>query len=121
MNVYITGRQLKITPDVRRHIEKNMKKLDHYIDYIYDFKLILTRQRHIITAEVNINVKKKIIHIFARTEDIFHVLDILFDKIDVKLRRYREKLMTRRTLPSRESSVIEGTTGSPLQQVKETV
>ncbi|KPJ86865.1 MAG: hypothetical protein AMS17_10605 [Spirochaetes bacterium DG_61] len=118
MNVHITGRNLKITPDVRIHIEKNMKKLDYFIDHIYDFKLTLVRQRHIITAEVNINVKKKIIHIFAKTEDIFSVLDMLFDKIEVKLRRYREKLISKRVTPLKESTV-EGSASS-LQQVEET-
>jgi len=118
MNVYITGRNVKITPDVRQHIEKNMKKLDHYIDHIYDFKLTLKKERHIISAEVNINVKKKIIHIFARTEDIFSVIDMLFDKIEVKIRRYRDKLISKRVMPIKEAAaeVVSAT----LQQVEET-
>jgi putative sigma-54 modulation protein len=102
MNVYITGRKLKITPDVRKHIEKNMKKLDHYADFIYDFKLILKRERHIYSAEVNINVKKKIIHIFAKTPDIYSVIDLLFDKIEVKIKRYRDKLISKRVIPLKE-------------------
>jgi putative sigma-54 modulation protein len=117
MNVYITGRNVKITPDVRQHIEKNMKKLDHYIDHIYDFKLTLKKERHIISAEVNINVKKKIIHIFARTEEIFSVIDMLFDKIEVKIRRYREKLISKRVMPIKEAAEVVSTT---LQQVEET-
>ncbi len=103
MNVYITGRKVKITPDIRKHIEKNMKKLDHYSDYIYDFKLILKKERHIFFAEVNINVKKKIIHIFTKTEDIYSVIDTLFDKIEVKVRRYRDKLTSKRVIPLKES------------------
>jgi len=108
MNIYITGRKVKITPEIRKYIEKKMKKLDHYTDHIYDFKLVLSRERHIYFAEVNINVKRKIIHIFSRTEDIHSVLDNLFDKLDVKLRRYRDKLVNRRVAPVRESIETEG-------------
>ena len=90
MNVSITGRKVKITPQIRGHIEKNMKKLDHFINHIYDFKLILKRERHIYFAEVNITVKRKIIHLFAKTEDVLSVLDALFDKIEEKLRFYPE-------------------------------
>jgi putative sigma-54 modulation protein len=104
MNVSITGRKVKITPQIRNYIEKNMKKLDHYIDHIYDFKLILQRERHIYFAEVNINVKRKIIHIFAKTEDVNGALDILFDKIEEKLHRYRDKIINKRAIPLKEST-----------------
>ena len=64
---------------------------------------ILKRERHIFFAEVNINVKKKIIHIFTKTEDIYSVIDTLFDKIEVKVRRYRDKLTSKRVIPLKES------------------
>lgn len=105
MNVSIRGRKVKITPQVRRHIEKNMKKLDHHVDHIYDFLLTIRRERHIYFAEVNINVKRRIIHIFAKTEDIFSVIDTLFDKIEVKVRRYRDKLVNKRVVSSKKSSL----------------
>jgi putative sigma-54 modulation protein len=108
MNVSITGRKVKITPQIRGHIEKNMKKLDYFIDHIYDFKLILKQERHIYFAEVNITVKRKIIHIFAKTEDVFSVLDALFDKIEEKLHRYRDRLTNRRTVPLKESTIALG-------------
>jgi putative sigma-54 modulation protein len=102
MNVSITGRKVKITPQIRRYLEKKMKKLDHYVDHIYDFIFTIKRERHIYFAEVNINVKKKIIHIFAKTEDIFSVIDTLFDKIEIKLQRYRDKLINKRVIPLKE-------------------
>ncbi|MBN2322862.1 MAG: ribosome-associated translation inhibitor RaiA [Spirochaetes bacterium] len=108
MNVSITGRKVKITPQIRGHIEKKMKQLDHFTDHIYDFKLILKRERHIYYAEVNITVKRKIIHIFAKTEDVFSVLDALFDKVEEKLHRYRDRLTDRRAVPLKESPIVLG-------------
>ena len=105
MNVSFTGRKIKISPEIRKRIEKNMKKLDHFADHIYDFKLILEKERHTFTAEVNINVKRKIIHIITKTEDLQSAIDTLFDKIEVKIRRYREKLINKRITPLKESSV----------------
>ena len=115
MNVSITGRKVKITPQIRRYIEKKMKKLDHYVDHIYDFIFTIKRERHIYFAEVNINVKRKIIHIFAKTEDVYSVIDILFDKIEIKLRRYREKLLDKRVVPLKESQ-----SQIPAQELEET-
>ena len=109
MNVSITGRKVKIVPQIRDYIEKNMKKLDHFIDHVYDFKLILERERHTYHAEVNINVKRKIIHIFAKSEDVFGVLDLLFDKIEEKLHRYRDKIINKRVVPLKESVSVAGT------------
>ena len=102
MNVSIIGRKVKITPDIRNYIEKKMKKIDHYVDHIYDFKLIITKERHIYNAEVNIKVRRKIIHIFAKTPDVHSVIDTLFDKIEVKLRRYRDKIIDKRFIAPRE-------------------
>jgi len=107
MNVSITGRKVKITPDVRQYIEKNMKKLDHYTDYIYDFKLTIKHERHIYFAEVNINVKRKMIHIFAKTHDIYSVIDTLFDKIEIKMSRHHDRLTNRRALPLKETIAEE--------------
>ena len=111
---------MKITPDVRTYIEKNMKKLDHFTDHIYDFKLIVKRERHTYFAEVNINVKKKIIHIFAKSHDIFSVIDTLYDKIEVKMSRYRERLTNRRVIPLKESVMQTGESEDNLEGLKET-
>lgn len=120
MNVSIIGRKVKITPDLRTYIEKNMKKLDHFVDHIYDFKLIIKRERHVYFAEVNINVKKKIIHIFAKSHDIFSVIDSLYDKIEVKLSRYRDRLTSRRVIPLKETIAQTGGTEDTLEELKET-
>lgn len=111
MNVSIMGRKVKITPALRNYIEKNMKKLDHYSDHITDFKLVLKRERHIYFAEVNIGMKKNIIHIFAKTPDVYSVIDTLYDKIEVKLRRYWDKLTSKRYIPLKESMSQAAETG----------
>jgi len=116
MNVSITGRKVKITPEIRAYIEKKMKKLDHYIDHIYDFKLIIKRERHIFFAEVNITVKKKIIHIFAKTSEINSVLDTLFDKIEVKLRRYWDRVTDKRVIPLKEAVLESSGSSTTLQE-----
>ena len=105
MNVSFTGRKIKISPEIRKRIEKNMRKLDHFADHIYDFKMILERERHTFMAEVNIKVKKKMIHIFTKTEDLQSAIDTLFDKIEVKIRRYRDKLINKRIISLKENSV----------------
>ena len=120
MNVSIIGRKVKITPDVRTYIEKNMNKIDHFVDHIYDFKLIIKRERHTYFAEVNINVKKKIIHIFAKSHDIFSVIDSLYDKIEVKMSRYREKLTSRRVIPLKETLTETEVSDNTLEELKET-
>jgi putative sigma-54 modulation protein len=124
MNVSITGRKVKITPDVRTYIEKNMNKLDHFVDHIYDFKLIIKRERHVYNAEVNINVKKKIIHIFAKSHDIFSVIDSLYDKIEEKMSRYRDRLTNRRVIPLKETIAEtdseNGTPDEAVEDLKET-
>jgi putative sigma-54 modulation protein len=120
MNVSIIGRKVKITPDVRIYIEKKMKKLDHFADHIYDFKLIIKRERHIYFAEVNINVKKKIIHIFSKTHDIYSVIDALYDKIEVKMSRYRDRLTNRRAMPLKETIAQAEGPADALEELKET-
>ncbi len=120
MNVSIMGRKVKITSEIRKYIEKNMRKLDHYIDHIYDFKLILKRERHIYFAEVNINVKRKIIHIFAKTADVYSVIDMLYDKIEVKMNRYRDKLTEKRVIPLKESGLRAKKYIVPVQSFEET-
>lgn len=112
MNVSITGRKIKITPEIRNYIEKKMKKLDNYFNHIVDFRIIVNKEKHSYMIEVNINVKKRIIHVFTKSEDVFSAIDILFDKVDIKMRRYHDKLVhrrysTQRVTPQGEIETVE--------------
>jgi ribosome-associated translation inhibitor RaiA len=65
-------------------------------------------------AEVNIHVKGKVIHIFAKNHDLFSVIDVLYDKIEQKLKRYREKLTNHRVIPLKETlAAVENELESP--------
>jgi len=121
MNISIIGRRVKITPEIRRHVEKNMRKLDHFVDHIYDFKIVIRKEKHIYFAEVNITVKRKIIHLFAKTEDIYSVIDTLFDKIEIKIRRYRDKLIKRKVISLKESFETSKRVDVPEESVEETI
>ena len=110
----------QFTEDRSRRNEKNMKKLDHFADHIYDFRLIVKRERHDYFAEVNINVKKKIIHIFAKSHDIFSVIDSLYDKIEVKMSRYRDRLTNRHVIPLKETIAQNEGSEDTLEELEET-
>jgi ribosome-associated translation inhibitor RaiA len=65
-------------------------------------------------------VKKKIIHIFSKTHDIYSVIDTLYDKIEVKMSRYWDRLTNRRAMPLKETIAQTEGPSDTIEELKET-
>ncbi|MDY6821719.1 MAG: ribosome-associated translation inhibitor RaiA, partial [Deferribacterota bacterium] len=52
MNVKITAKNLELTDAIKNYIEKKLKRIDKYFDYVLDVSVILEVQRNVHSAEI---------------------------------------------------------------------
>ncbi|MBI3810796.1 MAG: ribosome-associated translation inhibitor RaiA [Nitrospirae bacterium] len=103
MQVTITGRHVEVTRALRDYAEEKIKKL-----FRYSFKpmqatvrLAVEKYRHM--AEIVLWVDGNRILAKGETDEMYQSIDLAIEKIEQRLRKYKEKL-SRHKLPSSNRS-----------------
>ncbi|HEY0846956.1 MAG TPA: ribosome-associated translation inhibitor RaiA [Noviherbaspirillum sp.] len=107
MNLLLTGQHVEISPPLRDYVEKKLERVVRHFDQIIDVAVVLgveqpsekdKRQR----AEVNLRVKGQVFHMDQYAEDLYAAIDLLFDKLDRQVVRYKDKLQDHRSTPVKQ-------------------
>ncbi|QRX84507.1 ribosome hibernation-promoting factor, HPF/YfiA family [Glaciimonas sp. PAMC28666] len=97
MNFTISGHHLDVTPAIREHVLSKLERIKRHFDQVIDISVILTvdkitekekRQK----AEINLRVKGKDLHAESIAHDLYAAIDLLIDKLDRQVIKYKDKL-----------------------------
>jgi putative sigma-54 modulation protein len=96
VNLTINSRDLVVTPAMRMHVEHGMEKIrkhfDHVIDATVFFMIDNTTEkalRH--TAELTIHLKGRELFAEAQSEDLYHAIDVVVNKLERQVAKHKEK------------------------------
>ena len=93
MNVDIRGVHYDISDNTREHVEKKLKRLSYAEDLIVDLLFTISHDKNGYVIEATINFKwGKSAHIKVDTFDLFKGIDNLFNKLDNKIAKEKEKI-----------------------------
>ncbi|MDR1310939.1 MAG: ribosome-associated translation inhibitor RaiA [Burkholderiaceae bacterium] len=112
MNLTISGHHIEVTPAIRNHVENKLNRMKRNFENVIDISVLLSvdnnsdkdkRQR----AEINLNIGGKTLHAESVAQDLYAAVDLLMDKLDKQLVKYKTKSKehTResvKNLPSRD-------------------
>ena len=96
MNVNFTARHTVITPDIRKYCEKRLKALERILGYDVDANVILSVEKYRHKAEINVKTKRTTLNAVEETQDMMSSLGLVFDNIDKRAKKEREKLRGRK-------------------------
>ncbi len=91
MNIIITGRHINVSDSLREYSEKKIKKLENHFNQLIDAHVIMFSEKHDRIAEVIINGDGVQFHGREKAADFYSAIDLLFDKMDKQVTRYKEK------------------------------
>lgn len=101
MNILISGQHLDLTPAIRNHVESKLERITRHFDQVIDIAVILgvdspseKERRH--RAEVNLRVKGEVLHAESRAEDLYAAIDVLVEKLDRQVLKYKDKVQGHR-------------------------
>jgi putative sigma-54 modulation protein len=93
MQLNVSGHHVEITDSLRGYVESKIERLERHFDLVSDVHCILSveKLRHKAEAKVSVNGGT----IFAETteEDMYAAIDGLVDKLDRRVRKYKEKMV----------------------------
>lgn len=96
MKIQITGRHIDVSDALRDYAEKKISKLEKYFQQLIDTHLILYVEKLDHAAELIMNGDSVQFHARDKAADLYSAIDLLADKMEVQISRYKEKIQTRK-------------------------
>ena len=104
MDITVTFRHVDSTESLKEYAEDKISKIDKYFDYPVEAHIVLTAEKFRRMADVTLNVNGAVLKAEEETEDMYSAIDQVMDKIEIQVKRYRDKIRSRRS--KSESSLI---------------
>ncbi len=109
MNIEIKGVHVEITDKIRDYIDKKLHRLEFVSEYIIDFLVFVSQEKSQYNLEANINFRwGNSNHMRAKSFDIFEGIDKLFDKVELKVLKEKNKIQDHKGLDSVRSGEVAG-------------
>ena len=93
MQITITARNLEITEPLRRYAEDKIARLQKFVNQITSAHVILSVEKHRQIAEVTLHVREHTIRGEESSTDLYSAIDLVADKIERQILRYKEKII----------------------------
>jgi len=113
MEPLIHGRNVKITPQFRAHAEERIERLQRFFNRILQVHVSVKRHRGQYSAELMVNASGMLLRAEERQPDMQVAFDEAVDKLERRLKRFKERLYRhsrgtiRRQLPPEEPVAAE--------------
>jgi putative sigma-54 modulation protein len=100
MNLQLTGHRLDITPAIRDYVIAKLERVNRHFDHVIDVSVVLSVDKLRQKVEATIHVRGKDLHAESIEPDMYASIDILADKLDRQVLKYKEKLTNHRPDPA---------------------
>ncbi|MGL6105557.1 ribosome hibernation-promoting factor, HPF/YfiA family [Romboutsia sp.] len=96
MNIIISGKQMELTDGIKGAIEEKLGRLDFYLHPETEVKVTVSAKKARQKIEVTIiPISGPIIRAEDIEENLYAAIDIVYDKLNKQLRRYKNRLQDR--------------------------
>jgi len=92
MQLSVTGHHIEVTDPLRNYVASKIEKIERHFDLVSDVHCILKVEKLRHKAEATVSVNGGTIYADATEEDMYAAIDGLADKLDRRVRKYKEKL-----------------------------
>src|ERR671919_2369495 len=96
MNLHVSGHHLEVTPALRSYVQEKIGRVTRHFDHVIDAHVILTANKLVQKAEVTLHVRGKDLHCESEQADLYAAIDLLADKLDRQVLRYKDKRYDKR-------------------------
>src|SRR5918992_1222651 len=96
MNLSVSGHHLEVTPAIRTYVQAKLERVTRHFDDVIDARVILTVNKLRQKAEVTLHVRGKDLHCASEQDDLYAAIDLLADKLDRQVLKYKDKLYDKR-------------------------
>ena len=114
MQVTIAGRHMEVTQALRDYTMQRLKKLSRYSFKPIEAAVRLSVEKYRHMAEITLWVDGNRILAKEETDEMYRSIDMAMDKIEQRLRRYKEKLSRHKPPSARKPRVPKPVKKTPM-------
>jgi putative sigma-54 modulation protein len=92
MQLTVTGHHIEVTEALRNYVAKRLARLERHFDHMTNVHCILTVEKLRHKAEATVHVGGGTIHADSIEENMYAAIDMLVDKLDRQVKKFKEKL-----------------------------
>jgi putative sigma-54 modulation protein len=101
MNLNVSGHHLEVTSAIRTYVKSKLERVTRHFDHVIDAQVILTVNKLRQKAEVTLRVRGKDLHCESEQDDLYAAIDLLVDKLDRQLLRYKDRRYDKKSMMRR--------------------
>jgi putative sigma-54 modulation protein len=119
MQVLVRGRNVDVTNALKEYVEKRVGKLEKFLDNLGEAQVTLSVENQSHKVEVTIPVNGMILRGEETTGDMYTSIDMVVDKLEKQIEKYKGKLIRRRGQSEKmaaEAVLAEDDAGDELEE-----
>ena len=97
MNLSVSGHHVQITPAIRGYLQAKLLRITRHFDHVIDAHVVLTVDKLLQKAEATLHVPGRELHCASEQQDLYAAIDLLADKLERRVQRYKNRLYDKRT------------------------
>src|SRR5512139_3551350 len=100
MEIVVRGRNVNVTERVQEYVEKKVGKLERYLPIIDEARMELSQEdtrsaQHRMIAQLTVRTHGKVLRAEERDQDLFAAIDLVSDKMQRQISRFKDRLYGR--------------------------
>ncbi len=100
MNIVVRGRNVSLTDRIQEYVEKKVGKLERYLPLIDEARMELSQEetrsaQHRMIAQLTVRSRSKVLRAEERDQDLFAAIDLVSDKMQRQITRFKDRLYGR--------------------------
>ncbi len=92
MQLHYTGKHLEVTPALKAHADEKFAHLNEKFHGMSNVYIVFIVEKNQQIAEATIHISGTELHATASSNDMYHSIDAMIDKLTVQLTKHKEKL-----------------------------
>lgn len=121
MRLKLQGRNIELTPALKQYATEKLTRITKLFDQIIEISATLSVERNPSihdnqVAEVMVVLNKGRIQAKESSDNMYASIDLLTDKVERQIRKYKTKLVNRAHTKSGSSTIREAAIDQPVEQ-----
>jgi ribosome hibernation promoting factor len=121
MKIHFTGRQIEVSPALRKVAEERLAKLDKFLNHLMEAHVILVVEKRRHRAEVVVHGRHVTLSAAGETADMYSTLSLVADRLERQAKKHRDKIKVEKKRDGARSSPRRIARLSPLQEAPRVV
>lgn len=106
MQFNVKGHQFEVTAALRDYATAKFERITRLFDQLHEVTVVLGVEKLLHKAEVTLMLSGKTLHADATSSDMYAAIDVLVDKVEMQLRKHKEKVTDHRASSVRATRYV---------------